>query len=154
MHGRSVAYALNLAHQENCSLWDSQGYCDSCHQVEKPQDHTELFRQVGHGLRVGIERERCMTCHQENFCVRCHEDTQPRNHFTGAWGGQISNHCLRCHEPIGESRCSVCHRGAPSHLGATPIPPPPHPSAASNCYQCHLRPPHADNRMPCTVCHK
>jgi hypothetical protein len=154
IHGRSVAQGLGLAHPENCNLCHSKGYCDNCHHVEKPRDHTEFFRQRGHGIRAGIERERCMACHEENFCVRCHRDTKPRDHFTAVWGGRISNHCLRCHEPLGESRCSVCHRGTPSHLEATPIPPPPHPSAASNCYTCHLRPPHADNGEPCTFCHR
>lgn len=153
-HGRSVAGGWELGHKQSCGLCHSQGYCDSCHQVEKPQDHSEFFRLRGHGFQVGIERERCTTCHQENFCVRCHQETAPRSHFMASWGGATSNHCLRCHEPIGDSRCSVCHKAAPSHLGATPIPGPPHPIARSDCYRCHLRPPHADNRMPCTVCHK
>jgi hypothetical protein len=89
--------------------------------------------------------------------VRCHESTAPRSHFAGSWGGSTSNHCVRCHEPLGaleSSRCSVCHRSTPSHLTATRIPGPPHPAANADCYRCHLRPPHADNRMPCTVCHR
>ncbi|MBI4583137.1 MAG: hypothetical protein HY717_03855 [Planctomycetes bacterium] len=64
------------------------------------------------------------------------------------------NHCLYFHEQLSTSSSSACHRAAPSRAGATPIPGPPHPIARSNCYQCHLRPPHADNGMPCIGCHR
>jgi hypothetical protein len=153
-HGRALAYGAELAHEESCSLCHSENDCDSCHRVEKPRDHTEHFRMKGHGIAVGIERERCTTCHVENFCVRCHEDTAPRDHFTASWGGTRSNHCVRCHEPLGESRCAVCHDSTLGHETATAIPPFPHPGTESDCYQCHLRPPHADNGMPCITCHR
>jgi len=154
LHGREVSHGMPRGHTESCELCHSRGDCDSCHQVEKPLSHTEFFRQRGHGLQVEIERETCTVCHQETFCVRCHQETQPRDHFSGAWGGSQSNHCISCHEPIRDARCFVCHRSTPSHLQATRIPPPPHPNATANCYQCHLRPPHADNHMPCVECHR
>jgi hypothetical protein len=154
VHGRDPLHAWDLAHERSCALCHSQSFCGDCHRVEKPADHTEFFRQRGHGIAVGIERERCIVCHQESFCVRCHQETQPRSHFAASWGGMTSNHCISCHEPLGASRCAVCHRGTPSHSTAPRIPPPPHMGPASNCYQCHLRPPHADNGMPCTICHR
>lgn len=152
-HGQLVALGQTHGHEEDCFLCHSQSDCDSCHRIEKPMDHTEFFRIRGHGLQVSIRRERCMACHRESFCVRCHQETVPRSH-NASWGGRQSNHCLSCHESLGETGCSVCHAAAPSHQQATPIPPPPHPRATSDCRRCHLRPPHADNGLDCTFCHR
>jgi hypothetical protein len=153
-HGRDSSRPLSAAHGEGCRLCHSQSSCDGCHRVLKPSDHTEFFRLRGHGLSASIQRERCAACHQEDSCVRCHQETRPRSHFRATWAGRTSSHCLSCHEPLGDASCFVCHRAAPSHARATPIPPPPHPSALSDCRRCHLRPPHADNGGSCTVCHR
>jgi hypothetical protein len=154
LHGRDPAYAWDEMHERNCSLCHSRGYCDNCHRVEKPLSHTEFFRQRGHGIAAGIQREPCQACHEENFCIRCHREEQPRSHFSASWAGATSNHCLSCHE-LSQSSCFVCHKSTPSHQQATPIPPPPHPAASANCYQCHLRPPHGDNKVtPCISCHR
>ena len=153
-HGRAPAHAWDTVHERSCALCHSKGYCDDCHKVEKPMSHTEFFRQRGHGIAVGIQREPCMACHQQVFCIRCHNEVEPRSHFSASWGGTTSQHCISCHD-LAQSRCSVCHKSTPSHAQATPIPPPPHPTAAANCYNCHLQPPHADNRVtPCTTCHR
>lgn len=152
-HGQLAEQGQTHGHEENCSLCHAQSDCDGCHQVEKPADHTQFFRIRGHGFQVSINRDRCAACHLESFCIRCHQETVPRSH-NALWGGRQSNHCLRCHEGLGETGCSVCHTGTPSHLLATPIPPPPHPRATSDCRRCHLRPPHADNGMDCTYCHR
>ncbi|MCU0963293.1 MAG: cytochrome c3 family protein [Pirellulaceae bacterium] len=153
-HGRDPAAVAMRGHQDSCTLCHAQSSCNRCHQIERPADHTEYFRWQGHGIASGLERERCTVCHQEHFCVRCHRETRPRNHAIASWGGSQSNHCLYCHEPVGSENCVVCHRGTPSHNAAAPLPGPPHPLAGSNCYQCHLRPPHADNFSPCTACHR
>lgn len=141
-------------HAENCTLCHTQASCDRCHRWERPEDHTEYFRIRGHGAYVSLDRDRCMVCHQESYCIRCHSEMAPRSHYSGSWGGLRSNHCLQCHPELSDSGCSVCHRSTPSHSQAPPIPPPPHPPASSDCYQCHLTPPHADNGMPCTSCHR
>jgi len=153
-HGRDPSSVAMRGHQDSCTLCHLQSYCNRCHQIEKPLDHTEYFRIQGHGVIVGMERERCTVCHQEHFCIRCHQETRPRSHAIASWGGRQSNHCLYCHEPLSANSCAVCHRGTPSHAAATPIPGPPHPLSTSNCYQCHLRPPHADGFAPCTSCHR
>jgi hypothetical protein len=153
-HGRDPASVAMRGHQDSCTLCHLQSFCNRCHQIEKPRDHTEYWRIQGHGIAVGIERERCMVCHQENYCIRCHRETRPRSHAMASWGGRQSNHCLACHEPLGSAECSVCHQGTPDHAAAPPIPGPPHPLSSANCYQCHLRPPHADNGSPCTGCHR
>jgi hypothetical protein len=153
-HGRDPAHGWDTQHERSCSLCHSRGFCDDCHRVERPTSHTEFFRQRGHGFAAGIQREPCMACHQESFCIRCHREEEPRSHFSATWGGSTSQHCVSCHE-LSQSRCSVCHKSTPSHAQADPIPPPPHPNAAANCYVCHLRPPHADNRVtPCVACHR
>jgi hypothetical protein len=152
LHG-AESRSPGRGHVENCELCHARRDCDGCHHVEKPQDHSEFFRRRAHGLQVGFDRERCDTCHEESFCVRCHRQTRPMSHVAG-FGGSTSNHCLSCHEPLGGASCSVCHRGAPNHLAATPIPPPPHPNATSDCRLCHLRPPHADDGLDCTRCHR
>ncbi len=152
-HGRDIEIARSRGHQEGCGICHAQSSCDACHQIMKPQSHTEFFRGRGHGLEAGLNRTQCTPCHQENFCVRCHQEVEPRSHV-GGFGGAQSRHCLSCHEPLESTGCRVCHASTLSHQLATPIPPPPHQPATSDCRRCHLRPPHADNGSDCTLCHK
>lgn len=154
VHGQEARMGHVSGHGNLCELCHAETDCMDCHRVTPPATHTEFFRQRGHGLVALIDREECSTCHQEHFCLACHREERPRSHHRAGWGGMTSIHCLSCHEPGGQSACEVCHDQSPSHLFATPIPPPPHPSRASDCYRCHLRPPHADNGMACTICHR
>ncbi|MBN1420501.1 MAG: hypothetical protein JXP34_17110 [Planctomycetes bacterium] len=152
-HGQEVSRDMWLERRESCFFCHPVSSCDRCHRREPPRDHTNLFRRRTHGWTAEMERERCAVCHREAFCVRCHRTVRPQDH-SAAWGGTTSRHCTRCHEPLAEGACYACHKGTPSHRGATPIPPPPHPAATSDCYTCHLHPPHADDFGPCARCHR
>lgn len=152
-HGREATVLPSWGHAENCSLCHADSFCSGCHRVEQPRDHTAFFRQRSHGYVAAIDRDRCRVCHKESFCIRCHSEARPRSHTAG-WGGRTSNHCLFCHLPLGEASCYVCHKSTASHRSAQPVPPPPHPPRTSDCYQCHLRPPHADGGQPCAICHR
>ena len=85
----------------------------------------------------------------------CHSQTPPVNHV-GQWGGRRSLHCGSCHLPgLREEGCYLCHKGAPSHKSATPLPPDHLPGM--DCRQCHgvsIRLPHFDNSDACSACHK
>jgi hypothetical protein len=156
-HGQAIQ--ANTGKSENrCSLCHADSSCVSCHQDEPPRDHTNHWRQRGHGIAVSIDRTRCATCHRDDFCDRCHSEVSPRNHV-GSWGSPRSRHCLTCHFPLKNESCFVCHKSDPSHLGlANPKPSDFH-SPALNCRQCHgiggVAPfPHPDNGDDCNVCHR
>ncbi len=128
--------------------------CQSCHQEELPRNHTNFWRIKGHGVLTSIDRSRCWTCHRSDFCERCHQGTRPRSH-TGTWGSPRDRHCSNCHTPGQGSSCATCHKAAPSHLAAAPMPSDHHP--AMNCRQCHGNGqslPHPDPGITCTSCHK
>jgi len=148
MQGTAEAARCTLCHP-------SERDCIACHQAEPPADHTNYWRQRGHGIAVRINRERCNTCHQTDSCDRCHRDTAPRNHTAG-WGSPLDRHCLTCHTPItSQESCSVCHKGTPSHALAAPMPPDHVPGM--NCRQCHglsAPLPHPDKGDSCEACHR
>lgn len=155
-HGWPVR-AESDAIADDCSLCHTQSSCAACHQTEPPRSHTHQFREMGHGLIAGMDRERCATCHRADACLRCHQETAPRSH-RASWGAPRDNHCLSCHDgqTPGES-CSTCHAGTPSHGLATPLPASPPHNPALNCRQCHGQGqplPHADNGANCVDCHK
>ncbi len=142
------------APEQNCSLCHTQTSCDSCHKRTQPQDHTEPWRERGHGFAAQLDRDRCATCHTEASCDRCHRTALPVTHG-GIWGGTTSAHCASCHLPLGsDDSCSVCHKGTPSHQQAPLRPGPPHPGATADCRSCHTPLDHFDNGQDCTLCHR
>lgn len=150
-HGHEDDAASNL----RCSLChqDATG-CNACHQQMPPNDHNSTFRLRTHGLRASIDRSRCATCHQQASCEQCHQSTQPRNH-RGGFGAPKDRHCVGCHFPLAEEGCATCHRTAPSHQLATPLPG--DHNSAMNCRLCHGQGqslPHPDGGHACTICHK
>ncbi len=137
-----------------CDMCHQEQSCQTCHRKNPPRDHTNFWRRRGHGIMVSIDRSRCMTCHRTDFCSRCHEGTRPLNH-TASWGDPTNRHCNDCHFPLNSTGCITCHKGAPSHQLATPLPPGHNP--AMNCRQCHGagQPlPHPDGGHVCTICHR
>jgi hypothetical protein len=134
-------------------------YCQRCHAIEPPRNHTHLFRTKTHGILASIDRSKCQTCHETDFCVRCHEDTPPRSHGP-LWASGPSLHCLHCHFPISfEGSCRTCHFEEPRHETA-PDQPDWH-VPGMNCRLCHTpagngAPPlrHVDNGTQREACHK
>jgi hypothetical protein len=111
----------------------------------------------GHGIAVGLDRGRCMTCHRgDDFCQRCHSQTQPLDH-TAAWGTPSNLHCQSCHFPItsaGGRGCAVCHTaGTPSHNKTPPKPSNALHGPSADCRSCHTPLRHPDNGMACNACH-
>jgi hypothetical protein len=156
MHGAHSERMIKGTGETTCAQCHQEQSCTGCHQTEKPADHTNYWRQRGHGVMVSLDRSRCATCHRSDFCNRCHMHTEPRSH-RGAWGSPQNTHCNACHLPLQGTGCYTCHKATPSHLQATPMPPGHLPSM--NCRQCHgpglTAPlPHFDPGTTCTSCHK
>lgn len=149
-----VVRSRDDAIENRCSLChENEQTCVACHQTNPPDDHSNYWRQRGHGLSVQIDRSRCVTCHRTDFCERCHESTRPRSH-RGSFGAPSQRHCTSCHFPLQGEGCYTCHKSAPDHLG-TPLPAGHHP--AMNCRLCHgagVRLPHPDNGTSCVSCHR
>lgn len=140
---------------EQCQLCHTQSSCDACHLATPPADHTNFWRRRGHGVMVALDRAKCATCHQSDACDRCHQESAPVNHLAG-WGSPRNRHCVSCHVQTGaQEGCATCHRGAPSHALAAPLPAGHNPGM--NCRQCHglTAPlPHPDKGDVCTACHR
>jgi hypothetical protein len=153
-HGQIVE-AEGGAEAARCTLCHEQELdCTACHRDEAPENHTNYWRQRGHGIVVRMDRSRCSTCHQPDFCDRCHQETAPRSHVA-SFGSPMDRHCLTCHLPLGTDNCAVCHRATPSHALAAPKPP--DHSPGMNCRQCHglTAPlPHPDKGDDCNTCHR
>lgn len=138
-----------------CSLCHTEDSCTTCHQTQAPKNHTNAWRERGHGVAASIDRDSCNVCHQSDTCTSCHETTAPRSH-RGQWGGSKDTHCQSCHIPVSDESCSVCHQqGTPSHALAAPTPAT---MIGTNCRACHgvapaAKLPHVDNGDDCNYCH-
>jgi Cytochrome c3 len=152
-HGR-VVRAHNQDNANRCSLCHQESSCASCHLVQEPASHNDYFRLRGHGLMARMDRQSCAVCHRSDSCESCHQQTQPLSHV-GSWGGVRNNHCITCHFPLGKDECSTCHKDAPSHALAAPMPA--NHTPGMNCRQCHglTAPlPHVDKGDECSRCHR
>ncbi len=112
-HGVESMLTRKDEHGKNCSTCHTGTECMDCHTQEEPRSHTNFWRQRGHGLEAGIDREKCLVCHRQDSCVRCHTETAPRSH-KGAWK---ADHCGACHLQSSftpeNNTCAVCHRQIP-----------------------------------------
>ena len=155
-HGVESLFIKEGRHGKDCSTCHAENDCTECHTRQAPKGHTNFWRQHGHGIEAGMDRERCLTCHQQDACVRCHDETAPRNH-RGTWG---SRHCLSCHADGGftpdDNNCAVCHRQA-IHDSAPTKPANPVHALADDCVTCHellsLSHPSDGLESNCNVCH-
>ncbi|MBX3464218.1 MAG: hypothetical protein KF830_13685 [Planctomycetes bacterium] len=137
----------DLCHQ------DAQG-CLGCHQQMPPDGHNNNFRLRTHGLQASMDRSRCFVCHTQDSCQQCHQQAAPRSH-RGGFGSPQNRHCTGCHLPLADTGCATCHRAAPAHETARPLPPDHVPSM--NCRLCHGNGqplPHPDGGHVCTACHR
>ncbi len=112
-HGVESMLAGENEHGKSCSTCHAKSECKECHTQKAPRDHTNFWRQRGHGIMAGMDRDKCLVCHRQDACVRCHRETAPRNH-KGAWK---STHCGACHLQSSftpeNNTCAVCHRQIP-----------------------------------------
>ncbi len=139
-------------HNRLCFECHKQDKCIQCHNEKEPRDHTNQWRNIGHGISAGINRSRCQTCHRVDFCVRCHEQTRPRSHVAN-WGSTRSRHCAYCHEPVSSTSCFMCHKDTPSHNAQDA---PPFVQEGWPCRRCHytyVPLDHFDNGEDCEHCH-
>lgn len=154
-HG-GVCRAGSERSSDRCELCHQESACASCHLTTLPENHTNQWRRVGHGVSAALDRDNCATCHKPSTCASCHAENEPRSH-TGSFGSPRNTHCLSCHEPLQGEGCAACHPSTPSHALAPPKPPGHTP--AMNCRQCHLpggtNPPmpHVDDGGNCNACH-
>jgi hypothetical protein len=158
-HG-AVALDRRGRNEGRCELCHlDPNFCERCHAVEQPRNHTHLFRTKTHGIVAAVDRAKCQVCHDTDFCVRCHESTPPRSH--GAmWASGRNLHCAQCHIPIRfSSSCRACHFEEPTHSTAPPQPA--WHTPGMNCRLCHTpagngAPPlrHIDNGTQCETCHR
>lgn len=154
MHGVCSRAGGQVATGNDCSMCHQKDSCTACHMTEAPENHTQHWRMRGHGIASTIDRSRCQTCHSSDGCDRCHQETAPLSH-TGTWDAPQNRHCMGCHVPLAVSSgsCFVCHKTAPSHDTAPPMPSWHNPGL--NCRSCHamtLR--HPDNGDSCVSCHR
>ena len=159
-HARSWNRLHGAASQEpvrggRCSRCHERNHCTTCHQVAKPQDHTNTWSNFGHGVAAGVDRSRCSTCHRSDFCIQCHQQSVPVSHQAG-WGAPLQRHCQQCHLLAPVSNCSVCHSGNFRHVMAPPRPNSPPHTTPTDCRACHhgFLLPHPDNGDNCRSCHK
>lgn len=155
-HGKLGSKKQGFKNENVCALCHAEAQCTSCHQQEEPAQHTEFWKQRGHGAFVGLDRSSCMTCHQEaQFCERCHSQTSPVNH-SAAWGTPTNLHCANCHFPVnsaGAQNCKACHSSTPSHDATPPQPDNALHVSGADCRGCHTPLGHPDNGAACTLCH-
>jgi c(7)-type cytochrome triheme protein len=152
MHGL-VAREHSEATADKCYLCHTESTCSTCHKSQAPLNHTNYWRERGHGVTAMVDRESCAACHEPASCERCHADVKPRNHV-GNWGAPRDNHCLVCHQPLGQEGCVACHANANSHQLAAPKPSDHYPGM--DCRACHglsQALPHVDNGDDCNSCH-
>jgi hypothetical protein len=140
---------------ERCFRCHERSSCNSCHNVQKPLDHTIAWKDFGHGAESQIDRSRCATCHRSDFCIKCHSETPPMNH-RGGWGPPSDRHCNECHLTGGIQNCTVCHGARILHQSAPRKPDTNPHRLATDCRSCHqgflLK--HPDNGDNCRICHK
>lgn len=158
LHGKSSQIETFM-----CSRCHSQSYCDQCHMVGPPKDHTSVFKLRGHGMLAVSNPNRCDTCHKQDFCVRCHTTVEPKYHTRVFKTTRPYTHCGMCHFPLEEgNRCRTCHfvlKHTQAIANATPVPA--FIDKSLPCFTCHpisLSPvKHLYNTIPdtqCTQCHK
>ena len=153
-HGNCSRAGAEVATANDCSMCHQKDACTACHMTEAPENHTQHWRLRGHGIASTVDRSRCQTCHTSDGCDRCHQEAAPLSH-TATWDAPQNRHCMGCHVPLAVSSgsCFVCHKSAPSHETAPPMPSWHNPGL--NCRSCHaltLR--HPDNGDSCVACHR
>jgi hypothetical protein len=154
-HGQVARMDEDKPYENRCSLCHTEAACNRCHQEEEPANHTDQWRERGHGIMAEMDRDKCATCHRTDFCDRCHRDTEPRSHRAG-WGAPYQRHCMTCHLPLQSQGCGACHQINPGHLLAPPRPDNVTHDTASEgaCRTCHsLALMHLDNGDACRSCH-
>lgn len=91
--------------------------CDECHQVQRPVDHTVLWREYDHGADAIVDRDRCATCHTVDYCTACHRQPPrshlPRGQFATADHGDLARQnpraCVTCHQAAADCTGAGCH---------------------------------------------
>lgn len=152
-HGLVVRANVDIDAQR-CTLCHTQSTCIECHQSEMPINHDNTWRLRGHGFVAALDRQNCATCHRDDYCFRCHQEVRPISH-NGTYGSPRNTHCAGCHFPITGEGCVTCHKSAPSHQMATPLPL--DHNTAMNCRQCHgagVPLLHFDDGSSCILCHR
>lgn len=156
-HGSFSGQKAGFKNENVCYQCHTEAQCTSCHMQEEPDNHTEFWRERGHGVSVSLDRSKCTTCHvTTEFCERCHNSVQPRSH-NAAWGNSTNIHCNNCHFPvnaIGSQECNVCHKSTPSHNSTPNMPSNALHFVGANCRDCHRPLRHPDNGSECTSCHR
>ncbi len=84
--------------RSRCLLCHEEKTCSMCHQLQKPRDHTNMFRRKTHGIQASFDRARCLVCHRNDECEACHVSTAdpvpPAPYHTEG------SSCLSCHSRL------------------------------------------------------
>lgn len=122
-------FAREFQEMDSCLLCHEQNTCNSCHETQKPQSHTNQFRRHTHGLQAAFDRDSCLTCHRNDECESCHiaaANPVPATEFHTP-GAQ----CTACHVPQGAPRPASRFLKPMPHrmmMGMT----------SQKCLSCHL----------------
>jgi hypothetical protein len=153
LHGREIGFAAQSS-TATCNLCHTQQSCLQCHKDQPPKNHTNFWRERGHGVTADLDPKGCKVCHTEDSCVRCHQTIAPKSHRANF----ESQHCVGCHEPLKDNGCFACHKNTRSHATAPNAPSNKvHEIATANtCRDCHfgLKMKHLDNGDSCLNCHR
>lgn len=124
LHGKAIGF-MNKTDVKRCDTCHTQDWCLKCHRQEKPQNHTNYWRDRGHNVTAELDRQSCRTCHADDFCAACHRKAAPRVPYERGGFHRVTANSL--------TRCTECHfqgdRGRKS----------PHrwPGAEHECLSCH-----------------
>ncbi|WP_006748950.1 cytochrome c3 family protein [Thioalkalivibrio paradoxus] len=94
-HGRLTVFQ----DRSQCLLCHQESTCQTCHSLEKPRDHTSLFRRKTHGMVASWDRSRCLTCHRYAACQSCHLAAASPIPPRGFHRPGHRSSCLSCHSP-------------------------------------------------------
>lgn len=129
IHGQTAI----IQGKQDCLMCHQESTCDACHSLEKPRNHTSLFRHQTHGVLASFDRGKCMTCHRSDECTVCHQASAQPIPPTSFHTPDAS--CLTCHSPLASQ-------------GPAPRPPQrlfkpmPHRMmmgvTSSKCLECHM----------------
>lgn len=119
--------------KQDCLMCHQESTCQTCHSIEKPRNHTSLFRHKTHGVLASFDRSKCLACHRNDQCTVCHQASA--DPIPAASYHTPDASCLTCHSPMASQ-------------GPAPRPPQrffkpmPHRMmmglTASKCLECHM----------------
>lgn len=126
---RNHGMSKEFGNMQSCLICHEQETCTSCHQTQKPRNHTNMWRRQTHGIQAAFNRESCLECHRNDECTTCHIAAAAP--VPGTQFHTPDSDCMACHSPMGAPRPSNRFLKPMPHrmmMGMT----------SQKCLQCHM----------------